>query len=56
MDEELKEALELIYLLVDESDCRLDHHGYCQEHSHFHQSECTHAKAKKFLKRFKLDV
>ncbi len=36
--------------LYDDSPCDLDHHGSCQAHNWFGQSECPHARAEALLK------
>lgn len=35
--------------LVDAEPCRLDHDGGCQAHDWFGETECPHARAKRFL-------
>jgi hypothetical protein len=46
----LREAAEILEDLLERSDCRLDHHGYCQEHGWFADApRCPHARAREFL-------
>lgn len=46
----LKVAIQIIEDLVDDDPCQFDRHGYCQTHGWMDDSECPHARAKKFLK------
>lgn len=49
---EIKKANELKTILsqiVSSDPCRLDHHGYCQEHLWVGKSECAHGRARKLL-------
>lgn len=43
------QLLDLIYDLADDGQCRLDHHGYCQEHGWMETTECPHARARRVL-------
>lgn len=43
------ELLELLGCFVDDEECQLDHHGYCQTHSWMETSECPNKKANKLL-------
>ena len=51
LDGEISRLYSLVYLLWDESPCRLDHHGACQEHGHigWDGSPCPHAVAAAIL-------
>jgi uncharacterized Zn finger protein (UPF0148 family) len=46
---DLQEAIEIVSDLGERDPCRLDHHGYCQEHDWFDASPCPHKRAKEFL-------
>lgn len=48
-----QESIELLEWFVDYlgSDCRYDHHGYCQEHAL--ESDCTVARTAQFIKDYK---
>jgi hypothetical protein len=48
-ERKLNQAVRLIGDLVDDEDCSLDHHGYCQTHYWFADSECPQARAKRWL-------
>lgn len=50
MENTIKEAKQIIEDLVGEDPCEFDHHGYCQAHGWMDESECPHARAKKFMK------
>ena len=39
----------LLTEFVDDEPCWLDHHGYCQAHSHFDEGECHMARARDAL-------
>jgi len=39
----------LLAEFVDSEPCSLDHHGYCQSHSHFDEGECHMARARAAL-------
>ena len=39
----------LLAEFVDNEPCSLDHHGYCQSHSHFDEGECHMARARAAL-------
>lgn len=39
----------LLSQIVSSEPCRLDHHGYCQEHMWIGKGECAHGRARKFL-------
>lgn len=48
----LSEALDLLADLVDESECRFDHHGGCQMHGYLvlgPGEKCPHQAAKEYL-------
>jgi hypothetical protein len=51
----LNELILVVQDMLDESDCRFDHHGFCQTHSWFDVDlrECPHARAKKLLAELK---
>lgn len=51
MSKEMKllEALSILNDIYDGEACRIDHEGQCQEHYWFHNSECPHARAKRFI-------
>ena len=42
--------LTLVGELYDPAPCRLDHHGYCQEHFYFNNSPCPHKQAQELFK------
>jgi hypothetical protein len=46
---DLQEAIEIVSDLGERDPCRLDHHGYCQEHDWFNEGPCPHKRAKEFL-------
>lgn len=48
----LREALEVMLVPYEGSDCRRDHHGYCQEH--FLEEDCCVAKARAAIEEEKL--
>jgi hypothetical protein len=48
-DRRLNQAVPLIGDLLDDEDCSLDHHGYCQTHYWFSDSDCPQARAKRWL-------
>lgn len=57
VEQRLNQAVPLITDLVDDEDCSLDHHGYCQAHGWFDDSECPQARAKRWLTELdKLDL
>lgn len=39
----------LLDLLAEDTPCRLDHHGYCQEHYWFSEEPCPHREAHELL-------
>jgi len=39
----------LLFQLTSGTPCRLDHHGYCQEHDWFEAEECPEARALRVL-------
>lgn len=39
----------LLSQIVSSEPCRLDHHGYCQEHMWVGKGECAHGRARKLL-------
>jgi len=39
----------LLSQIVSSEPCRLDHHGYCQEHLWVGKGECAHGRARRFL-------
>lgn len=43
------EALGILIDLIDDEDCRLDHHGYCQTHVWLRDGECPQARARRLL-------
>lgn len=43
------EARKLLEQIADPEPCRLDHHGYCQEHLWVGKGECAHRRARKLL-------
>jgi hypothetical protein len=47
--EDIKKVLECV---VNEGECRFDHHGYCQEHGWMSTDECFVAVAKRLLDTF----
>lgn len=49
-------SFEVIHGLVDPNDCRLDHHGYCQEHGHMSETICPHKRAKWLLEVHRPDL
>lgn len=49
LKELLKECKEVIYDLVDDEPCRLDHHGYCQNHSWMSSDLCPNERGKSIL-------
>ena len=44
----LTEAMVILRDLMDPEPCRLDHHGYCQEHNWMDESPCPQARARQF--------
>lgn len=46
----LAEALSLLRALVDPSECRYDHHGYCQTHT-LDDAPCPHSRGRDLLAR-----
>ena len=46
---DLSFANRLLWRLVDENHCRIDHNGFCQEH--FCHTPCPHGDACAFLKK-----
>lgn len=50
MGQRIEELYELLELLADDSPCRLDHHGFCQEHFWLAPGRCPHARAQELLK------
>lgn len=51
-EELVKELLNIIADLTDNSNCAFDHHGDCQEHGWFSVKECPHSRAKRMLTKF----
>lgn len=49
VQDERDALLGIVRDLVDPSECRWDHHGYCQAHGWLDDIECPHARAKKLL-------
>ena len=47
--QEAGELRTLLGQLVSSDPCRLDHHGYCQEHMWVGKGECAHGRARKLL-------
>lgn len=50
---QMREAVEILKDIVDENDCRFDHHGGCQEHGYLsleHGEECPQGRARRFIK------
>ena len=47
---------EIILDLIDNVECRLDHHGFCQTHFWLEETECPHSRAKKLLKKKRPDL
>lgn len=45
----LLKSYELLSEYVDDEYCNLDHHGYCQTHLWFDNSECINCRTKKVL-------
>jgi hypothetical protein len=48
-----QQMLEALRLFVDDTPCRYDHHGYCQEHSGGFAHNCSNAIAIAALKAAK---
>ena len=48
-NEKLENMFNLIRELYDPTPCRLDHHGYCQEHFYFDNSPCPHKQAQELF-------
>lgn len=53
--ERIEDAAQLIAELSDHEaqDCRLDHHGYCQAHGWFDESECSIPRARRWLAAYR---
>ena len=50
---QLEEANKLLKGLYDDSSCRLDHHGYCQEHGSTDGNYiCVQGELKEYLERY----
>jgi hypothetical protein len=50
LSKQKEELLGLIGDLVDDEDCRYDHHGYCQTHGWFDTTpRCPHIRAKELI-------
>ena len=48
---QLKEALEVVARMIEgDGECRLDHHGYCQEHRL--ELDCSVKRAREFLAKY----
>lgn len=45
------ELYEIMYDLTDSGECRLDHHGYCQEHLWFSTEKCPHALSRMVIEK-----
>lgn len=52
----LKQCYLVLEKMIDENDCRLDHHGYCQEHNWLYDSECPNKIAKNIMEKIKLSI
>lgn len=39
--------------LAEDTPCRLDHHGFCQEHGWLDSRECPHPRAVRALRELK---
>lgn len=52
-DQSNRRAIQNLMLLLNDltdfTRCRLDHHGFCQEHGWMEKSECPHARAQKLI-------
>lgn len=42
---------ELLDKLAEDTPCRFDHHGYCQEHGWLDEGPCPHRQADKLLRK-----
>lgn len=49
IEAERDELRALVADFVDPSDCRYDHHGYCQEHGWLQEGVCPNKRAKQLL-------
>lgn len=48
----LHEIEDILEHLIEDSECRYDHHGYCQEHfGGFSENGCTNPRMKKVLEK-----
>lgn len=47
--QEVNELKTILSQIVSSDPCRLDHHGYCQEHLWVGRGECAHGRARKLL-------
>lgn len=47
IQKKLNEAIKIIKNLIDDEECRYDHHGYCQTHTC--GMPCEVAEARKFI-------
>lgn len=53
LQEQLKEANELLSCFLDESPCRFDHNGCCQEHNSCENGgKCIQKDLKEYLKKW----
>lgn len=53
LQEQLKEANDLLKAFYDDSPCRFDHHGYCQEHGSTDGNYiCVQGELKEYLERY----
>ena len=51
LDKNNKVWSDLVADLIDEGDCDLDHHGYCQAHDWMQKGICPHFRAKLLLEK-----
>ena len=52
LQELLNSALDILGDLIDDEECVLDHHGYCQTHGWFYKNPpCPNKRAKELLKK-----
>lgn len=54
VDAALAVALPVVDRLYDETECSLDHHGYCQEHGHLSEGPCPDGAAQELMTRASL--
>lgn len=55
-DDDLREALNLLYERHEGTPCRFDHHGYCQEHGWLAPGECDQPRMERLLRKYGYDV